>query len=59
MILEGAEEIFIDREAREIMHLVASVRPFVCALTVELFDPRVQQRVIRVITSLRCLSVCL
>ncbi len=31
--------MFIDREAREIMHLVASVRPsvcpFVCALTAE------------------------
>ncbi len=50
--------IFIDREAREIMHLVASVRPsvhlsvrpFVCALTAEPLG---------VITSLRCLSVCL
>ncbi len=36
--------IVIDCEAREIMHLVASVRPsvcpFVCALTAELFDLR-------------------
>ncbi len=30
----------IDREAREIMHLVTSVRPLVCALTAELFDLR-------------------
>ncbi len=30
----------IDREAREIMHLVVSVRPFVCALMVEPFDLR-------------------
>ncbi len=34
--------IFIDREAREIMYVVASVRPhvrlFACALPVELFD---------------------
>ena len=45
--------LIIDREAREIMHLVASVCPFVCALTAEPFD----LRAIRVITSLRCLSV--
>ena len=36
--------IFIDRQAREIMHLVASVcmsvHPFVCALTLEPFDLR-------------------
>ncbi len=44
--------IIIDREAREIMYLVASVRP----LTAEPLDSN-QQR--RVITSLRCLSVCL
>ncbi len=32
--------IFIDREAREIMHLVASVRLYVYALMVEPFDLR-------------------
>ncbi len=37
---KNSEHIFIDREAREIMHLVAGVRPFVCALTVEPFDLR-------------------
>ena len=30
--------IFIDREAREMMHLVVSVRLCVCALTAEPFD---------------------
>ena len=38
------EDIFIKREAREIMYLVASVSPFVCppvtALTAEPFDLR-------------------
>ena len=52
-----SEKVFIDREAREIMHLVASVcpsvrlsvRPSVCnALLLE-----------GVITNFRCLSVCL
>ncbi len=37
-------QLFIDREAREIMHLVASVCPFVClfvcALMAEPFDLR-------------------
>ncbi len=48
--------IFIDREAREIMHLVASVRLSV-RLSVRPFVR--QQRALGVITSLRCLSVCL
>ena len=50
----GNHWLFIDRIAwrsREIMHLVASVHLSVCALT--------RQRAIRVITSLRCLYVCL
>ncbi len=38
------KQVFIEHEAREIMHLVASVRlsvrPFVWALTVEPFDLR-------------------
>ncbi len=46
--------LIIDREAREIMHLVASVRLSVC-LSVCLRS----HGAIRVITSPRCLSVCL
>ncbi len=34
------KSFIIDREAREIMHLVASVRLYVYALTAELFDLR-------------------
>ena len=53
MILEFRLGFVIDREARETMHLVASVRQFVCALTAEPFDLRpsrlcrVQPRAIR------------
>ncbi len=40
--IHNSYHIFIDREAREIMYLVASVRPFVSlfvqALLFELFD---------------------
>ncbi len=47
----------------EIVYLVASIRPYVRPLTAKPFDLlgarlcRVQQRALRVITSLRCLSV--
>ena len=37
--MQKMDWLIIDREAREMMHLVASVRPFICALTAEPFDP--------------------
>ncbi len=37
-IVDGDHILFIDREAREIMYLVASVRLSISALTAEPFD---------------------
>ena len=56
------KSIFIDREARETMYLVASVRPSVCVFLCLYSQLRVQLNCLTYdlnITSLRRLSVCL